>query len=218
MLELLNEAISPANLIYTILLGLAVLYALTVIVGFAGMDAIDFDVDIDADVDVDVDVDADTDINSGGIFISILSFFNIGKIPFMFIYSLCTLFMWVLGMLLNSNFGNGSPLFTVMTFIPVFFLSLTITKFVTIPLIPILKKATEGSEITDYIGLQGTLLLSLSNRSKGQAEVLIEGDVHRITVSLRKDDYSELEKGTEIYITGVSDDKSYYWIAKDDII
>ncbi|MGK0390261.1 MAG: putative membrane protein [Maribacter sp.] len=214
MLELLNEAVNPANLVYTILLGLAILYALSVIIGFAGMDAIDFDIDIDADVDVDVD----TDVNGGGLFIQMLSFFNLGKVPFMIIYSITTLSMWTIGMIFNYSIGNEDIILTLATFIPVLFVSLIITKLITTPLVPVFKSMNEGVEAVDYIGLEGTLLLSISSSEKSQAEISINGDIHKISVSLNPEDNSNLAKGTPIYITGISEDKSFYWISKNDII
>jgi hypothetical protein len=218
MLELLNEAISPANMVYTILLGLAILYALFVIIGFVGMDAIDFDIDIDIDADVDVDVDTDVDVNGAGLFIQMLSFFNLGKIPFMIIYSISTLSMWTIGMIFNYSIGNKDIILTLATFIPVLFVSLIITKLITTPLVPVFKSMNEGVEAVDYIGLEGILLLSISGSDKSQAEVYINGDVHKISVSLNPEDISNLAKGTQIYITGISEDKSFYWISKNDII
>jgi uncharacterized membrane protein len=218
MLELLNEAISPANMVYTILLGLAILYALFVIIGFVGMDAIDFDIDIDIDADVDVDVDTDVDVNGAGLFIQMLSFFNLGKVPFMIIYSITTLSMWTIGMIFNYSIGNEDIILTLATFIPVLFVSLIITKLITTPLVPVFKSMNEGVEAVDYIGLEGTLLLSISSSEKSQAEISINGDIHKISVSLNPEDNSNLAKGTPIYITGISEDKSFYWISKNDII
>lgn len=213
MLELLHEAIAPANLIYTTLLGLALIYALSVFMGILDISAIDFDVD----VDMDVDVDADVEVSSGSLFNAVLSFFNLGKIPFMFIYSICSLSMWVIGMLLNHYLGNGEILFTIMTFIPVLFAGLIITKILTQPFIPIFQKMNEGAEATDYLGLKATLILPLSPSKESQAEVIIKGDVHRISVRLEDNDSNKLDKGTEVYIMDWSKDKSHYIVSPNDL-
>lgn len=137
----------------------------------------------------------------------------------MIIYSVTTLFMWAIGMVVNHYLGNGNILFTLMTFIPVLLIGLIITKIITTPLIPFFKEMHEGSKETDYIGLKANLLLPISGSRKSQAEVYIEGDIHRITVSLREEDKTtNIKKGTAVYITGISTDKSFYWIAKDDLI
>ncbi len=221
MLELWNESISSANIIYTMFLGVAIIYALFVVIGFLDMDAFDVDFDIDADIDVDVDVDTDIDTDvqsSGGFMIQVLSFFNLGKIPFMIIYSFTTVFMWAIGMIVNHRLGNGDITFTLATFIPVMLLSLLITKFLTKPLIPAFKSLHESTEATDYIGMKGILLLPIQKGQKSQVEVRVNGDVHKILVSLRKDDTNHIPKGKEVFITGVSEDKSFYWIEKDDLI
>ncbi len=215
MIELLNEAIQPANLIYTILLGLAILYGLTVLIGVMDMEAFDIDIDVDTDIDIDADVDAD--VNGGGFFIEILSFFNLGRIPFMIIYSLTTLLMWMMGVISNYYLG-GNVSYSLILFVPITIVSLIITKIVTTPLIPAFKSMKEGVEPTEYIGLKGELLLPISPNEKSQIEVVIEGDVHRISVSLTEGDAMLLPKGTVVYITGISEDKSFYWISKDDII
>ncbi len=213
MMELLYEAVQPANMIYTILLGLAILYALTVMIGIMDMEAFDIDIDIDADVDADIDAD----VNGGGFFLEVLSFFNLGRIPFMIIYSLSALFMWMMGMISNHYLG-GNVSYSLMLLIPITLISLIITKIITTPLIPAFKSMKEGVKPTEYIGMKGELLLPISPNEKSQIEVIIEGDVHRISVALAEGETMMLPKGTEVYITGVSEDKSFYRISKDDII
>ncbi len=215
MMELLYEAVQPANLIYTILLGLAILYALTVVIGVLDMEAFDIDIDVDADVDIDTDVD--TDVEGGGFFVEVLSFFNLGRIPFMIIYSITSLLMWMIGMISNHYLG-GNVSYALMLMTPITLISLIITKVVTTPLIPAFKSMKEGVEPTDYIGLKGELLLPVSPNEKSQIEVIIDGDVHRIAVAQMEGDEMMLPKGTKVYVTGVSEDKSFYWISKDDII
>ncbi|MEL6844757.1 MAG: hypothetical protein AAFP02_16220, partial [Bacteroidota bacterium] len=84
MHDLFREAISGPNLLYTILLGFVLLYFLSVLLGALDLEffeiELDADVDIDVDVDMDMDVDAeaDADIGGGGMFVSVLSFLNIG--------------------------------------------------------------------------------------------------------------------------------------------
>jgi hypothetical protein len=121
-------------------------------------------------------------------------------------------------MIFNYSIGNEDIILTLATFIPVLFVSLIITKLITTPLVPVFKSMNEGVEAVDYIGLEGTLLLSISSSEKSQAEISINGDIHKISVSLNPEDNSNLAKGTPIYITGISEDKSFYWISKNDII
>ena len=64
MKELFNAAISSPNIIPTALLGLVLLYWLTVVIGALDFDALDFDVDTDIDTEVDAGVGAGVGANS----------------------------------------------------------------------------------------------------------------------------------------------------------
>ncbi|RMG67737.1 MAG: hypothetical protein D6722_12680, partial [Bacteroidetes bacterium] len=105
MTELYELSISPPNLPYTILLGLMVVYWLTVIIGAIDLDFLDFDVDVDTDVDVDAEVDTEVEVDgeadgAGGVsgagwFLTTASFFNLGSVPFMIFMSFLCLSLWV---------------------------------------------------------------------------------------------------------------------------
>ena len=84
MRELLEASISYVNFPFTVLLGLVLLYWITVIVGLLDLDLFDVDLDVDADVDVDVDVDVDAGADVpgvGGAGIATLRFFHVGTVP-----------------------------------------------------------------------------------------------------------------------------------------
>ncbi len=214
MEELIKFAFEPINIVYTIFLLLSIIYMLSVVVGVMDISTIDFDVDIDADLDIDTDVDVEGNI---GIFAGALSFFNIGKIPFMIIFSIASLCMWVIAILLNHYIG-GSILFSICTFLPIVMVSLIITKIVTMPLVPVFENMNEGVEPINYVGETGELLLSASKESKGQAEINIEGDVHRIMVKLDEDNkVDSLPKGSKIVVVGTDKSKEFYWIEKNSL-
>ena len=62
--EVLQEALMPANLVFTVMLGIVIIYWIMVILGALDVDFLD--IDFDSDVDVDADVDADVDGTGGG--------------------------------------------------------------------------------------------------------------------------------------------------------
>ena len=62
--ELLQACVSLANLPYTILLGLVLLYWVSVIVGVFDLDSGTPDMDADADLDMDADADVDMDADA----------------------------------------------------------------------------------------------------------------------------------------------------------
>ena len=64
--ELFELSVSGANLPFTIMLGLVILYWVGVILGALDIELFDFDLDLDGDADIDVDADAGA-VGGGGI-------------------------------------------------------------------------------------------------------------------------------------------------------
>lgn len=193
MLELLDFAVTTPNVLYTVLLLIVLLYWLMVIVGALDMGAVDFDVDVDADADLDADVDADGGGNTAGA----LQFFNFGQLPFMVIMTVWILSAWVLGILSNFHFGNGSLTFAAIWLLPIFCIGLVITKIVTTPLIPIFKNLDTYAKEIDYIGQTGIVTLSADSQSLGQAEIVVDSSNALINIKSTK---GELKKGTAIVV------------------
>ena len=193
MLELLDFAVTTPNVLYTVLLLIVLLYWLMVIVGALDMGAVDFDVDVDADADLDADVDADGGGNTAGA----LQFFNFGQLPFMVIMTVWILSAWVLGILSNFHFGNGSLTFAAIWLLPIFCIGLVITKIVTTPLISIFKNLDTYAKEIDYIGQTGIVTLSADSQSLGQAEIVVDSSNALISIKSTK---GELKKGTAIVV------------------
>lgn len=63
MKDFLNIIFSLPTVVFTIFMGVLILYWVFVILGALDLDLFDLDVDIDADVDFDVDVDVDIDVD-----------------------------------------------------------------------------------------------------------------------------------------------------------
>ena len=212
MLELLNEAISPANLVYTIFLGLSLFYWMFVMMGAMDLDGLDFDIDIDADADVDID----GNVSGGGNFLSgILVFFNFGKVPFMVIQSFTSLWMWTIAMLTNHHFGGGDIMFAVAMFIPILFIGLLITKLVTTPLLPFFEALSDGEEAIDYEGQIAVLKVSATKKRVGKAEILIGDNTNSLTVKISGNSEKDyIDRDEKIVILSISDDEKFYWIDK----
>ncbi len=217
MLQLWTETIQAYNIIYTVLLGLSLLYWIFVIIGALDMDMIDIDIDLDVDADIDVDVDVDMDVDGdiSGMsgFSSFLAFFNFGKIPFMIIFSLTSLSMWVMGVLSNFYLFGGNIGIALAMFIPILFLGLTITKFLTTPLVPLFEKMGGGVDGINYAGYTGTVILKTSKGKPGQAEINIEGDVHILKIRLADSSKEDaLNKGRSIVVMEQVAEKNYYLV------
>ncbi len=224
MLELLQAAVSPVNVVYTVLLVIVLIYWMSIIVGVldTGSFDIDFDldVDVDLDVDLDVDVDADMDVDAdgdvgGGWFAGALHFFNFGKLPFMIIMSFVILFQWAMALLANHNFGHGSVIFALVTALPILFVSLSMTKIITTPLIPVFAKLDTAAEPVNYIGKTGTLILPPTRNKLGQAEVIDEGNPLIISVKVSEDEAIP-KKGESIVVIHEADNKTHFIVTSSE--
>ena len=213
MKETLEVAFSTINIIPTVLLILILLYWLTVIIGVFNVDS--FDIDADADIDADVDVDTDVDVSAGDSILwlnSALSFFNLGKVPFMLILSFFVLSMWVVSMLMNSALNNNSILLSLVYLIPNMFVSAFVTKFVTSPFVKLFAKAE--SDIDSNVRLTGkicSVTLNATHNQIGQAEIKIEGSSFIINVMSTEPRYT-LNKGDRCLVIDYIQDKKIYLI------
>lgn len=210
MQALLQEALLPVNMVFTILLAFVMLYWLTVILGLIDISAMDVDLDVEVEVDADVDVDADTDVEGqgSGWISSGLQFFNFGKVPFMVVFSFLTLCMWAFSVLVNHYFGHGSWTTAGILFLPNLAVGLLLTKIITTPLIPVFRHFDGSTSPVEYIGHECTLTLPASNTAMGQAEVLIDDTPLLINVKL--DDEDLLERGAKALVVNESPDGRFY--------
>jgi hypothetical protein len=85
------------NLPFLVMLGLVAAFFVLQLVGLVGHDA---DADADADADHDVDHDADADAEGGGLQ-EVLSFFGVGRVPFMVVWGSLFIFGGFAGILFN---------------------------------------------------------------------------------------------------------------------
>lgn len=210
MQALLQEALLPVNMVFTILLVFVMLYWLTVLLGLIDISAMDVDLELEVDADADVEVDTDTDVegNSGGWFSSGLQFFNFGKVPFMVVFSFLTLCMWAFSLLVNHYYGHGSWGTAAILFLPNLAMALLVTKIVTTPLIPVFRHFDGSAQPVEYIGQECTLTLPASSSAMGQAEVLIDDSPLLINVKL--DGEEPLERGAKALVINESSDGRYY--------
>ena len=212
MKELFDFAFEPANLFYTVLLIMVLLYWLSVFVGAMDIGAFDFDLDIDADVDVDVD--SEIDVNSGGNwFLEGLRFFNFGALPFMVVFSFLILFIWMLNILANYYWSNGTVWFSIAMFFPSLFASLFITKILTTPLTGLFKALRNGdAKDIEYVGSVAKLTLPLDQSRTATADMVVK-DQH-ILLYVRADDSvtGVIPSGTQVLITGSNPDKNIHFV------
>lgn len=225
MKELFEAAFSGVNIIPTVFLLLILVYWIFVIIGAMDMDFlevdIETDVDIDANVEVDADVDTDAefdtdadahDVGSVAFLNSVLTFFNLGKIPFMVWLSFLIIPMWVISILFNYYLHNSSFLISMVALIPNLVASLIVSKILTTPIAVLFAKMRKNDEDKfNYTGKICTVLMSASHTRFGQAEINRDGNIYRVNI-LTKEETIILDKGQTALIIEFLPEKKCYLV------
>lgn len=219
MAELVNLLFHPlSNAIMTVLTGItAVYWIFTFIAGdFFG------DADVDADMDVhgaDVDTDADTDVNDVASekswFHKALEFINVGKVPFMVVYTTFKFIAWIVTLLSSVTLGLASWGWkSVFILLPVFFVAFVITRYATKPLVRVYNAmGYNGEEAHDLLGRVAKMRSTISGETIGAAELIINGDV--IGVNVKSKTGEKLDYNAEVMIADEAADKKYYLVVKE---
>jgi len=219
MQELFNAAFSTVNIIPTFLLIVIVFYWITVFVGILDMDFLHFEVDadvhVDADIHVDADLHADTEVHvdsavdSAISLNSILSFFNLGNVPFMVFMTFFVFPVWALSIIANHYLHNASFLLSLLFLIPIIFISLFITKFLTWPFAKVFRALnTEKDTLDDLVGKVVTVVLPSINERLGQGELNIDGNHYKMMIKAIEGE--ALAKGQSALLIEHIKDKNYY--------
>lgn len=202
MLELFRSAITGVNIIPTVLLGLIILYWLTVIIGAIDIDLFDFDLDIP---------EGEVITNP---FHGFLAFLNVGDMPFMLVLSIFSLCLWTISMIIGVFPIVSEGFLNAILIIPNIIVSLFLTKAVTHPLKGLFKGIMK--DVESDIKIEGqlcTLLCDVKYGRLGQAEIERLGS--SILINVKIDDEEEtLLKGDKAIVLKKVDDSSYYIIKK----
>lgn len=230
MNELIQIAFHPSNLLYTILLMVVLVYWLTVFLGLLDLEFLDIDMDLDIDVDMDLDVDldldvdadmdldsdTDVDVNGGSWFLKGMSFFNLGKIPFMVFLSFLSLSMWAIAMFATEAFSSILPWIGLIILLPNFLVSLFITKVVTWPMLPIFKALNkEASTNKELVGKVAILKMDAYPSKRSQAELQANG--HTFLLNVRSEDENILKKGTKVLLVEYRTDPTEFLITQFEV-
>lgn len=202
MEQLLQAALAPANVCYTILLGFILLYWVTVFIGALDLDFLDIDVDTDVDADVDLDADVDGEMDSAagaGWWMETLAFFNLGKVPFMVFLSFLVLFMWGGSLLAYDIWGQSLSWFALIIFVPNLLLGLFATKLVTQPMGYLFKRIKhQNLSQRQLVGKIATLTMSAPPHKLSQAELTFDDNYFLFNVESEDDEL--LPRGTKVLL------------------
>lgn len=208
MFELFQAAISPHQILLTLLLALVVCYWLLVILG-----AMDFDTDI-PDVDLDLDSDghhAHHGMSTGGVWLTAGRFLGFSQVPLVVWGSFMVLFLWFGSLVLNQVWNpSQSTLQAFILLLPNLISSLVITKIVTIPVARLFKAmADSDTEAEEVIGRTGVVCSMEADETYGQLEITANGAPLLINVRTQG---GTLVKGTQAKITAAGPDNAFYFI------
>ncbi len=183
------------NLPYTILLGLFLVYWITVIIGLLDVEFIDFDLEGDSFF--------------GGLL-------NVGKVPFSIWMTVFAFQGWLYSVLINL-WLNSFPKFPITGFfrflgiaVVIVPLSAFLTKIFTKPL----EKLFHEDSITknDFVGQECEVTSSVVDEKFGIGEIRIDGDVQ--ILDLRAKAEESFVKGEKALIFEYDDKEDVFWIAR----
>jgi len=210
MSQALAFAFESVNIFPTLLLIITVLYWFAVFLGALDVGFLDFDLeaDFETDVEIDIDINADADV-SGAWFQEFLSFFNLGKVPFMVFFSAFSLGFWLIAMNINHYFGITSMLFAGVFYIPAIIAALLGSKILTWPLVPVFRGLSkEGITKQELAGTVCGVTIGFAQGNMGQ--VIIKKDGQTYTMNARTRDTKILKKGTQGIVVEYIESGDYY--------
>jgi len=225
MKELFEASFSYINLIPSGLLVFVLVYWITVFIGLIDINFfeldIDVDVDVDTDVHVDVHADVDTELDTGNLDTQAslgwlnytLSFFNLGKVPFMLFMSFFALPFWLFAIFLNYYTGNQSVIFALILLIPNMVASMFMAKLSTMPLISLFAESnTDYEELdrSDFSGKIATVVLPVSGKKMGQVKIFEDGNSILINAFATTD--IQISKDKTVLIIDFDKEKKSYLV------
>lgn len=212
--ELLFHPLS--NAIMTILTGVTAIYWITTFI--AGDLFGDSGIDSDSPVqqaDLDTDIDSDEVGDNKSFFQKALEFVNIGKVPFMVVYSVFKFVAWIITLTSSVVFGLAAwGWASVIILLPVFLVAYVITRYATRPLIKVYDAmGYNGEEPQELLGRIARMRSTISGDTIGAAELKIQSDIIRINVKSKTGE--SIAYDAEVMISDESSDKKFYLVVPE---
>ncbi len=158
MENVLSLLTAPSVWPYSILLGIVLLYWLTVFIGALDIELFDLELDTEANGEL-------------GFWGETLTFLNLGQVPFMIFVSLLVLLLWV-GAAAAFGIWSDTPSLGFWVLLPNLIWGLIATKFATIPFKGIHRKMNQsGLSKRDLVGKIGEIVMTVEPGRQGRIEV-----------------------------------------------
>ena len=195
--DLLAATTLGVNILWTIFLGLILIYWVFVIIGAIEIESFDFD------VDTDIDADADVDMDSGGnsvAWIGFLKFLNLDAIPFMVFFSIFTLSGWTMSVL-ATHYAGQNWMTSLILLLPIGCISLLISKYTTGPLVPLFRGLNDEAKPLDLIGDDGTVVHGFEKGELSQARIKKNNEDLLVSIKIADEStVSKFKKGVSVTI------------------
>ena len=179
--EIIHEALLVYNLPVTLVLGLCIVYWISVCFGLLDIGSFDSDFSVEPDAGFNLEADLDAEAHhgdvGGGPMMALARFVNLHEVPLMVVISFQAIFMWVIGLIANYYLNPGeSLLIGAGIFAGNFIASAVVTRLATAPLKPLMRSLKkEWDDAGPIVGNTGTVKTSEINEEFGQLEVLRQG-------------------------------------------
>ena len=207
-----------SNAIMTVLTGITAIYWLfTFIAGdFFGDGGAEAYLNVHgADVDTDTESDLSDSTGDKSFFDKALEYINIGKVPFMVVYSTFKFIAWIITLVSSVTLGLAAWGWkSVFILLPVFLVTYFITRYATKPLIKVYAAmGYNGEEAVDLIGRNAIMRSTISGETIGAAELKVQSDIIRINVKSKTGE--PLPYDAQVMIADESADKKYYLVIQE---
>lgn len=208
--EFLTIAFSPVNTVLSVLLILSVIYWLfTIITGL--------------DIDIGIDADFDTDVNSpdGHVhvpddasgWLQFLKFLNLDIVPITYFLTLSLLLTWLGSFYIEVFFSFGLWV-SALIVIPMFLISMLLTKIILKPLNPFFREINHKGEVSyDFLGRQGRMKSTIHGAKTGMLEVFVGKDP--MILMVRSKDGETINHGTTVYVVDEDRENRIYYVAEE---
>lgn len=209
-METIQQAFLPANVFFTVLMLLMLLYWIMVVIGTLDIEFLDFDLDVEGDADVDVD--GVLDGAAGGFFDGFCAFFYIGTVPVTILVSMLIICMWFISIIANGLMNpSGSMVLGFPIAVGIVIVSPFVCKVVCMPLKKLFSSLKKTDTIRDVIGRICTVKTTEVSTKMGQAEVPSSGAP--VLINVVSDGSHVFHKGDEAVVLEKDNEKGVYVIA-----
>lgn len=209
MSELLQESLRFYNFPITMCFVLVLAFWAFTILGVVDTDA------FEPNLDLDVDADADAEIEGSSVSVGLLKFFNVGEVPIMVLLSVLVSLLWA-GAVLGNHYFNagGSYAIAFGLFLANGFVGLFLTKMITTPLKPLMRKLKECEKHRPVVGRVCVVKTSEVTETFGQAEAEDDSG-NPLLLHVRVSEGSpSLTKGDRALVVDSHDDAQTYLVRK----